>query len=545
MKVKPFIILAISLTAAHRSAGQKAAGDTVLKGSTIEVIQSYKPVVKKAPKPDWLPQLPPADTARPAMTFDVPQQTLYYSYTSSPLRPLALGKDSLVVPFPNYIKAGAGNLSTLYLDAGIGGLRGADYQLPIHLHHLSQKGSIKGQQTSLSGLEAEGFYKKGKNDLHSAFSVERNQYYYYGYNHAQHDYANDSIKQTFTGVHLEADAARVLNLGGRNIVFHPEIEGNIYAARYNTTETGLGIKAPFSYRVDSALELMVALNASFTRLKTPYMTDGNNLVGLYPGLALHTGKVTGHGILGFAAGKDGNVFVLPDIQAHYNIAGTALRLSGGWQASVRRNTYEQLTMENPYIVNAYTVKQTRRDEIFANLAGAAGAHITYTARVSWWNFNALPVYLNHAGAAADSKQFDLLYNDVSAFSLRGGARYTETDKWSAGATAEFYNYYQGTLAHVWHEPTFRLRADLSVTPLKDLTIMAYGSVTAGMYAVNAAGQAVTLQPNTDIGINGEYRLISRLTAFLQVDNLLNSKYERWLGYQAYGINIYGGLRLKF
>jgi hypothetical protein len=30
-----------------------------------------------------------------------------------------------------------------------------------------------------------------------------------------------------------------------------------------------------------------------------------------------------------------------------------------------------------------------------------------------------------------------------------------------------------------------------------------------------------------------------------VTNLLNNKNQRWLGYDSYGINVYGGLRLKF
>src|SRR5579872_3014402 len=137
--------------------GAKAqhAQDTILKGSTIEVLQSYKPQIKQAPKPEWIPQLPPADTAHPTFTYDVPQQTLYYTYSSLPLRPLALGREIPRLPFANYIKLGAGNLSTLYLDAGIGSISGAHYETGIHVHYLSQMGDIKNQQSSSAGLEAE------------------------------------------------------------------------------------------------------------------------------------------------------------------------------------------------------------------------------------------------------------------------------------------------------------------------------------------------------------------------------------------------------
>ncbi len=542
MKLRHFIIAALLVTAPQKVAAQHSAADTVLKGSTIEVIQSYKPVVKKAPKPEWVPQVPPADTTRPTLSFEVPQQTLYYTYTSGNLRPLALGKDSLKIPFPNYIKAGAGNLSTLYLDAGLGNIKGKNYATGIHLHHMSQTGSIKSQQTASSGLEAEGLYYQKDKLWHASVSAERNQYFFYGYDHNVYNYSTDSVKQTYTGVKAAVDMKSKFILEEREIFYQPTVDISLYDARYNTSETHFGFNAPFNYWFDSSLEAQVTVSASFTHLKTGFGKDNNNLGQLTPGVILHEGKITGHGFLGFAIGKGGKASALPDILADYIIPGSNLTLSGGWQATIRKNTYEQLTSENPYLYNTYAVAQSRRDELFANLAGSYTTHLTYTVRASWWNFTHLPTYVNIPG---DYKQFYILYDEVSAFSLRGAVRYTESSKWSAGLAAEFYSFYQGSLAYAWHEPTLKLRGDVSVNPVKGLTVMGYVSVLGGMVAQNHALQAVTLGPNVDLGFNAEYQLVSRLSAFVELDNLLNSKYERWLGYQAYGLNAYGGLRLKF
>ncbi len=542
MKVKPIISVILFLSAANYAAAQKTAGDTVLKGSTIEVIQSYKPQVKKAPKPEWMPQLPAADTTRPVLNFEVPQQTLYYSYTSEQLRPLALGKDTGAIPFPNYVKAGAGNLSTLYLDAGIGNVRGANYETAIHLHHESQKGSIQSQQTAFSGAEAEGVLRQGENKWHAFAAVERNQYFFYGYDHSLYTINSDSIKQTYTSVKAGVDLKRKITMSGKDIYCQPSVDLSLYDARFNTSETSFGFNAPFSHHVDSSLEVVVAFSAEFTHLKMTPGSINNNLAELLPGVVLHQGKLTGHGFLGFAVGKGGSVYVLPDIVADYLIPATTLTLSGGWQATVRRNTYEELTTENPYLNTYYAVRQMRSDELFANLKGSYGKHINYAVRASWLNFSNLPTYLNTPG---DFQQLYVAYDDVSALRLKGTVRYTESSKWSAGATAEFYKYYTGTQAQVWHLPTFKMKVDLSVKPLPELTIMAYTGILGGIYAKNILGNAVLLDPIVDIGGNAEYQIIPRLSAFLQVSNLLNSKYQRWLGYQAYGLNVYGGIRLKF
>ena len=543
MSVKPFIVLALSFVVAHSAIGQRSAGDTTLKGSTIEVIQSYKPQVRQAPKPEWIPQLPPADTSRMIMNYEVPQQTLYYSYTSQPLRPLALGKDTLLIPYPNYVKAGAGNLSTLFLDAGIGNFRGDDYETAIHLHHISQKGSIQYQQSALSGIEAEGLLHKAKYDWHASIAGERNQYYYYGYNHDLYTPSSDSLKQTYTSIRASVDMQNK-PLPNDPLSYHPSVTASVYDARFNTSETSFGFAAPATYAIDNTLQANVALLANFTHTGMDIAGGSNNLVELLPGVTLNKGKLKGHGNLGLAVGKGGTFYVLPDIIADYNIAGSSLLLSGGWQASVRQNTYEQLTTENPYLFHYYQIQQTRRDELFANVSGNAGNHFTYAARASWWNFNNLPTYLN-GPAPQLPNQFLVAYDNVSAISLHGTLRYVESDKWSAGFTGDFYEYYQGSLAYVWGLPSVKMKGDLAVIPMKDLTVTGYVSILGGIHTLAANGAVKTLSPIVDIGGNAEYRLVSRLSAFAQISNILNSKYERWQGYQAYGLNVYVGLRLKF
>ena len=66
------------------AAQQRTGGDTTLKGTTIEVIQSYKPEVKQLPKPQFTAELPPRDTSRPQFRYEVPQQTLNYTYSALP-----------------------------------------------------------------------------------------------------------------------------------------------------------------------------------------------------------------------------------------------------------------------------------------------------------------------------------------------------------------------------------------------------------------------------------------------------------------------------
>jgi len=537
-----FLVLMSSLV--YQATGQvsPAGKDTVMKGATIEVIQAYKPQVKQAPKPEWVPQLPPPDTTHKTESYDdVPQQSLYYTYTSLPLHPLALGKDDIQLPYRNYIKLGAGNLSTIYLDAGIGGIHGTDFETAVHVHHMSQKGDIVNQQSSQDGLEAEGLLHAAAGDWHAAILGEQNKYFYYGYNHDLYNYSADSVKQVYTLFRAMLDFQ---NKGNGNTAFtwHPAISASGYGAFNNTSETSFNFDLPFAYKLQPNLQAELSLSGAVTDFKKDSVTS-NNFAGIKAGFGYENAAFTGHALLGFVAGKNAKNYLLPDITASYLLPGTTCRLIAGVQYTFRQNTYEQLTAINPYMFNVYPVLQSATGEYFAGFAASSGDHFSYTARLSYWDYKNLPTFLNNSG---DQKQFFVAYDtSLTAVSLQLGARYRQASTWSAGITGDFYHYGKGSLPSVWGMPTTKVRGDLTLTSVPKLTITAYLLLQGGIKAQDSYGHTSTLNTFADIGGYGEYLVIPRLSVFLQVSNLLNNRYQQWLGYQSYGLNLFGGLRLKF
>ena len=78
-----------------------------------------------------------------------------------------------------------------------------------------------------------------------------------------------------------------------------------------------------------------------------------------------------------------------------------------------------------------------------------------------------------------------------------------------------------------------------------LSISAWCNLLGGIYAKNNNDEVLKMILFADIGTQAEYLIVPRLSAFVAGNNLLNQKYQRWYGYQAYGISLMGGLRLKF
>lgn len=519
-----------------------------LKSATIEIVQSYKPEVKQAVKPELHADLPPVDTSLVAMNYDVPPQSLYYSYNALPLRPLALGRDTVTEKLINYVKLGGGNLSTILLDAGITSWKGRNFYTVFNVRHLSQAGSLKYQKSSMTGADADG-YIKGENLLwHVGVGVQYNKFYQYGYDHTVLNYNADQIGRKFFGINATIDAQN--RDDDKAFGYHPYINLRTYnmntAIGSNTSEYNVTAKFPFTYTVDTALKLGIALNGAFSKMNNSLSNSDqpNNYVQLAPTIDFKKGLFATRIGLSPTVGANNVLYVLPDMNVSFRlIRKSQMLFSLGWDGKLRQNTFEQLSTINPYMTVSKGVAQTHTDEIYGSLQTNVGRHITVSGRVSYWQYGNMPLFINDT--AYDNKQLNVLYDKVNAVSLQGALRYSIGQTLSVGGSIIYTTYNADVNRYVWHEPSLKLNADLSVRPIPQLLVTGYLTVMNGMYALDKGNRTVTLPTVFDLGAGAEYSFMPRLSAFAQVNNIFNNQYERWYGYQAYGFNIFGGVRLKF
>lgn len=522
---------------------KSAAKDTVLKGATIEIVQSYKPEIKASVKRESTPLLPPVDTATANVNFNVPAQSLSFGYLAMPLRPLALSKDTAADMFRNYVKLGGGNLATLFFDAGIAALQGKNYSTTIHLHHLSQTGNLSNQQTSLSGLEADGKFNTSKHIWHAGLGILNNAYRYYAFPNVVSTILPTGTKQTFTGVNVAVGLANTKNTD--RLVYSPEVRASYYTDINSANESKASLTLPFLYNIDTNLSLKIGVSGAYASLFHSVLpvTRNSNIAQLFAGLLYHKGIFRLNASLAPTIGQQ-NMYLLPDLKVTVGIPNTQLTVFGGWNGVLAQNTYEELTARNPYLNNLYNLQQTHSNEVFGGIQTNVGNHISVSGKVSWQQYDNMPLMVNDI-AYGDMRVFGILYDKVNTLSLSGAVRYHIADVFAVGFSATYTSYNTTITKHAWHEPGMRMNADLVVRPVKPLVITVYASILDGLYALEKNSTTVTMSSALDFGSGAEYTFIPRLSAFANVNNIFNNQYERWYGYRVYGFNIFGGLRLKF
>lgn len=531
------------MAAAGAGAQQAGSRDTVIRASTIEISQIYKPEVKQAVKQDYNPALPPRDQSAPSFNYAVPQQSLYYSYRSLPLRPLSLGLDSVTAPYGNYIKAGLGNLRTLYFDAGISALKGKHFESNIHAGFLSQKnGDFGYQKQTVAVLNGDAVYHTARYDWKLGADLMHMRFNQYGFDRVLYP-GLVPASQTLSGGKVSLGLLPLQAMGGKWL-FRPNVFASFYTGSKINNETGVGFDAPLTYTVDSAWSISAGLSGNTTKLQSEFYNINNNLLQLSLGMQYRKEALSIRAFLNPAIGQNSTLYILPDMEARYALPELQLHVGGGIKGSITQNTYSQLFLHNPYL-SGFPSIQTHSNEVFGLVEKGIGNHITLSGRLSWWQYNYLPMYLNMA--LPKGEQMYVTYEPkVNAISIQGGLRYQIGTMLSVGANLLVYNYYKlSNSSRVWQTPANRLTGDLMWRPVEALTVTAYASFADQNYAVNAAGNEVKMKSYMDIGAGAEYEVLPRWSLFLNINNLLNSKYQRWYGYDAYGINIYGGLRFKF
>src|SRR4051812_22824959 len=98
---------------------KEPARDTVPQ-RTVTVTSSFQPTLKPTTKINFSAATPAPDTTRQALQCDVPSQNINFSYQSPALSPLASNIDTNIHwENRSFVKAGYGNFTTPYLQAGV------------------------------------------------------------------------------------------------------------------------------------------------------------------------------------------------------------------------------------------------------------------------------------------------------------------------------------------------------------------------------------------------------------------------------------------
>ena len=539
--IKPALVFTFSFCLLH----SQAQRDTT-KRQTIDITSSYKPVLRNAVKINLSASPLSADTSRPRLAYNIPAQNLFFSYQPISLKPLALMQDTgLQLGVRNYVKAGFGNYTTPYIAAGVSFGDGKSSLVNLYGNYISSKGKIEQQNFSELQLKGTGSYFSQKNEVYGSAGINARQYYQYGYDHALHTFPKDSVSRKYQDFIVSA-GIRNTAVNDLHVNYDPNIEAHIFSRENKVNESSLVVEAPAEKKVGESVSIRVAAKAdltNFTNKTTPVNTNiTNNLFQVAPELVYYSDVFTFHG--GVTPSWDnGELSVLPNLYGEAQLQNKVLIIQAGWVGRFIKNSFRSLSLINPYMADPTFLLNTKEVQYYGGVKATVGKHFSVNAKAAFLTYHNMPLFVNDFN---DGKSF-VIRNEskMSDLQLHGDMSVVSQDKFTLTAALDI-NTYTGLTdnSNAWHMIPVSFTGSFRWNAFKQVLLKADIFSFAETPALLKNNTQKNLK-GTDLSAGAEFKINKKFSAWLDFNNILDKKYQRFNNYPVYGLNIIGGIIAHF
>lgn len=510
--------------------------------------------------------LPEVDRNYEKINFSVPRENYppqSYTYPKGELPPIAemnpktkilpVGEPVIPKLYPFYAKAGYGLMYvTPVLELSAANKRNDKFMYVARYKHLSSaRGPVTFSGNSNNELELTTKYFNKNITVLADVDYTRRMYHYYGYNRPSNEIKKDTIKQIYSEPSIRFGA----NYDSKDSTFSTKLLGTyegLFSKKYSS-ESDLGYQYSGEYilkKHNVPGKLMWSSDLSIIN-KTDITKLRRYLFSLSP---TYEYQIKGFKLIGgfnIAAENDSSkhasgLHFYPILRAS-TVPLKGLGVYAGIKGGMIKNTLKTTTHQMPFLernANIYHTNNRLEAYMGANLNILKNLYISLSG--SYQSLGNLPFYINNS---VDSSRFVVTYDSTGKTKLgqiNVGLSY-EKNNYSSSLNIEFNNYKLGDGRIAMHRPAGTLKSSHVINFKKkvyvDLSLWYLWGIKT--YKTTKNPTEVKLKDVFDVSLGLKYKLSDRAGVFLDVNNILSQKYERYLYYKSQGINFIIGAFASF
>lgn len=550
----------------------------------INVITSYTPTISDAFKIKKTPKIILSNTTS--------KKKLSYSIFSAPVASTFVPKSGVVKGidvgkkerlFDNYLALGFGNYTTPFIEFFLHQNRKFETDYGIYLKYTSSENGVKNTflNNEFSTLNLGGFYLKEERGFTWKIggNMYQKQYNWYGLPNISFD--NNTInsiaaEQTYGFYEVESE-----------VVFENSYFDNIKGAlslfddKFGSKEVGFllkpSLKIPLGFisKNLSELELQTNINYLQGEFEQNYLNNSNikysffNL-GIHPVYRVNWNKLSiklGSKIYLTSDIENSltDILVYPDLEITYPVIPNLINFYAGAGGDLYMNSFQKFSEQNPFVSPTLFLTQTNEQyNLFGGINGTISSNISFNVKASYKSdedhalfvrnnsksngvFNASTSLLGYEYG----NSFNVFYDDISTLSIFGEIEIDASKRFSIGATIQTNSYSTTFQQEAWNLP--KIEGAI------------YGKYKNNNWYANAniffVGSRMDVQYNgtfpstiasiesldafTDMNLNGGYHFSDFFSAFIKLNNILGTDYDRYANYNVLGFQVLAGITYKF
>ena len=582
MKKYSFVLILIMSLGQVFSQKKPKKKDSIVE--VINVITSYTPTISDAFKINKTPKIILSNTTS--------KKKLSYSIFSAPVASTFVPKSGVVKGidvgkkerlFDNYLALGFGNYTTPFIEFFLHQNRKFETDYGMYLKYTSSENGVKNTflNNEFSTLNLSGFYLKQERGFTWKIggNMYQKQYNWYGLPNISFD--NNTInsiaaKQTYGFYEAKSE-----------VVFEDSYFDNIKGAlslfddKFGSKEVGLSIKPSLKIPLGfisknlSELELQTNINYLQGEFEQNYLNNSNikysffNL-GIHPVYRVNWNKLSiklGSKIYLTSDIENSltDILAYPDLEITYPVITNLINFYAGAGGDLHMNSFQKFSEQNPFVSPTLFLTQTNEQyNLFGGINGTISSNISFNVKASYKSdedhalfvrnnsksngiFNASTSLLGYEYG----NSFNVFYDDISTLSIFGEIEVDASKRFSIGATIQTNSYTTTFQQEAWNLP--KIEGAI------------YGKYKNNKWYANAniffVGSRMDVQYNgtfpstiasieslnafTDINLNGGYHFSDFFSAFVKLNNILGTDYDRYANYNVLGFQALAGITYKF
>lgn len=526
----------------------------------VTVVSSYQPVVSDANKILTQPAIADTFFEKPQMKYNVMNRVARTDYTTEPIKAARIGDATVPKIYRFLLKAGWGNYTTPYGEAFYNNLQSRSYSIGAHYKHISSYGKLKnyaypGFNENIAEVFGDKYFSKHL--LSGSIGYERDVVHYYGFKPA--DFAlvpsKEEIKQRFSLIRAEAHLNSMVNPDSLKLNHQVDLGYYNFSDRYGCSENNIFLSGDVNkelnlIKITKSQVLGGTVSVDYYFRNDSVMKHNTGIIALKPYLRTRFKAFTFNIGLDASVEMDTvtNLHFYPIADMQFNVVKEILILYAGIKGSMQANSFRSLTGENPFMTGMAPMKASNNKmDLFAGIRSNISRELSAHAYASYRIVHDMPFFVMDTNNEYGNK-FTLLYDHVNIFQVRGEISWQKDEKIYLRVGGDFWNYDMRNEAKAWNKPYFDIFTNFKYNIASKILITADLYVYSDRWAKRYT--ATTMAPlklgaYVDGNLGIEYRYSKILGAFLNVNNIGSSRYQKWANYPSYGINVLGGVSYSF
>jgi hypothetical protein len=253
--------------------------------------------------------------------------------------------------------------------------------------------------------------------------------------------------------------------------------------------------------------------------------------------------------------KKTKVYVYPQVEIKYSLFNDIFIPFIGIRGGLKQNSLRNFSSENPYLISNLTIQNEHNPhEIYAGFKGTLSSKLSFNINGSSARILNKALYISDTLFSSFNK-FNVIYDTINITKLEASGSYQENEKFKIDLIGRFFSYQAKNEAFAWNLPQFQFLLRGSYNLYDKFLVNLSAKVETGRQAkgygpgesiVEENGQyAKSLGAIVDINLGIEYRYNTRVSSFLQINNLASQQYYRWYNYPVQPIQVMAGVTARF